>query len=357
MLKKKRIALTLAAALVGSAAVLPSAPYSVSAATSDSSVIATISAALEQKKTTFTVKMGSAQYSRLNSLLDGASVKAEPYTRYTLDRIDTRASVTGSSASVRFTVSYLENKQQTEYVTAQAKATLKTIIKPGMTAEDKVKVIHDYIVKRFAYDDSMTRYSAYEGLTKGTTVCQGYTLLGYRMLTLAGIPTRIVEGEAGGQNHVWNKVKLDGSWYNLDMTWDDPTPDRKDEISYTYYLVTDKLLARDHTWTRTHVPTATTDYRAKLTEKAKTSAKSRNLLASIGGEMTSTTSALQQKVLKAIERRSGDLSVTHDFGSASPRSELNRIMKACLATAAEQVGYAFKVADNGTAVIIFTFEY
>ena len=24
-------------------------------------------------------------------------------------------------------------------------------------------------------------------------------------------------------NHMWNKVKVDGKWYNLDLTSDDPT--------------------------------------------------------------------------------------------------------------------------------------
>lgn len=357
LLKKKRISLILTAALIGTSAALPSIPYTAAAATSDASVIASITSAFEQKKTTFTVKMSSSQYTRVNSLLDGATVKSEPYTRYTLDRIDTRANIIGSRASVRFSVDYLENKKQTDYVTAHAKAALKTIVKTGMGQEEKVKVIHDYIVKRLAYDESLTRYSAYEGLTQGTTVCQGYALLGYRMLTLAGIETKIVEGTAGGQNHVWNKVKLDGRWYNIDMTWNDPTPDRKNEVSYTYYLVTDKLLARDHTWTRKNDSAAVSDYRSLLAQKAKTSAKYRNLLTAIGGEMTSTTASLQQKALKAIANRSAGLSVTHDFGSSSPRSELDRIMKACASTSVDQVGYAYKLADNGTAMIIFTFMY
>lgn len=356
-MKKKRIALYLAATLVGTSAVMPVAPRAAIAASSDTTIVSSITAAFEQKKTTLTVNMTSSQLSRINSLLDSASAQSDPYARYTLDRVDTEYSVRGSKATVRFTISYLENKQQADYVTAQAKATLKTIVKAGMSEEEKVKVIHDYIVKKFAYDESMTRYSAYEGLTKGTTVCQGYALLAYRMLSLAGIENHIVEGVAGGQAHVWNKVKVDGKWYNIDMTWDDPTPDRKNEVSYSYYLVTDKLLARDHTWTKNNLPAATADYRTLLAQKAKNSAKYRNLLAAIGGEITASTATLKQKVLSSIATGKAELTVQHDFNSTSPKAVLDQIMKACKETGIQNVRYGYQIADNGMAIIKFAFDY
>ncbi|NGZ75433.1 transglutaminase domain-containing protein [Saccharibacillus alkalitolerans] len=356
-MKKKRIALFLSAALIGSSAILPAAPRTAAAASSDASVIASIASAFEQKKPTLTLQISSSQLSRINGMLDSASAKAEPYARYTLDRVDTQYSRSGSRATVLLKISYLENKQQADYVIAQSKAVLKTIIKPGMGQEEKVKAIHDYIVKRFAYDESMTRYSAYEGLTKGTTVCQGYALLAYRMFTLAGIETRMVQGVAGGQDHVWNKVKVDGRWYNIDLTWDDPTPDRKNEVSYSYYLVTDKLLARDHTWKTTHYPAAVTDYRTILAQKAKTSAKHRNILASIGGEVTSTTAALQQKALAAIASKKQSLTILHDFGSSSPKAQLDRILRACLDTEASRISYGYQIADNGMSTVKFMFTY
>ncbi len=357
MLNKKRLPLTLTAALISAAILLPVAPHTASAAASDASVIAFITASLEQKKPTFVLNMSLSQFARVNRLLDSAAVKSGPYTRYTLDRIQTRAKINGSKASVTFSALYLESKQQADYVIAQAKATLKTLIKPGMSQDEKVKVIHDYIVTRLAYDESLTRYSAYEGLTQGTTVCQGYTLLGYRMLTLAGIETRIVEGDADGISHVWNKIKLDGRWYNLDMTWDDPTPDQKNEVSYTYYLVNDKTLDRNHNWKKTNVPAAVSDYRSLLAKKAETSSQHRNLLDAIGGEMTTTTASLQTKVLAAIDNQTAQLEVMHDFGSLSPKSQLDRIMKACLDTPVSEVNFAYKVASNGTAIIRFSFTY
>lgn len=41
-------------------------------------------------------------------------------------------------------------------------------------------------------------------------------------------------------------MKLDGQWYNLDCTWDDPVPDQPGVVIYTYYNLTDDQLAVDH---------------------------------------------------------------------------------------------------------------
>ncbi|WP_167693430.1 DUF5050 domain-containing protein [Sporosarcina ureae] len=58
-------------------------------------------------------------------------------------------------------------------------------------------------------------------------------------------------------NHGWNKVKIDNVWYNLDSTWDDPVPDRKGKVGYGYFLVSDKQLAKTHSWNNTGLPKAT----------------------------------------------------------------------------------------------------
>ena len=45
------------------------------------------------------------------------------------------------------------------------------------------------------------------------------------------------------QNHIWNAVKIDGKWYHLDLTWDDPvTSDGSDVLEYNFFLITTKEL-------------------------------------------------------------------------------------------------------------------
>ena len=79
--------------------------------------------------------------------------------------------------------------------------------------------------------------SAYDNLINRSSVCQGYALITYKMMKEAGIDCRIVTGEGKGVSHAWNIVKLDGLWYNIDCTWDDPVaPDNKPHLEYTYFL-------------------------------------------------------------------------------------------------------------------------
>ena len=101
-----------------------------------------------------------------------------------------------------------------------------------------MKTIHDYIVDRLEYDTDLENFSAYDGLFNNSTVCNGYALLYYKMLTEAGIPCKVITGLAetdGVQTlHAWNIVKLKNKWYFVDPTWDDPIGGTR--IYYDYFL-------------------------------------------------------------------------------------------------------------------------
>ncbi|WP_416294007.1 transglutaminase domain-containing protein [Paenibacillus illinoisensis] len=201
---------------------------------------------------------------QLQSSIDEA-MTSDPYIQYTVKSYAFNYKGSNVSAEVHVNLSYRETKEQTDYVNRKVTHVLKEIITPGMTNHEKVKAIHDWIVLHLAYDTSLQKYTAYDGLVTGSTVCQGYSLLAYRMLEQVGIENRIVEGTAGDQLHAWNIVKLDGKWYHMDTTWDDPTPDRKGKVSHNYYLLSDDEMARDHIWTgKGKYPTASAPYREAL---------------------------------------------------------------------------------------------
>ena len=50
-------------------------------------------------------------------------------------------------------------------------------------------------------------------------------------------------------NHVWNAVNINGTWYHLDLTWDDPiTNTGENLLKYDFYLITtDRLLLIEQT--------------------------------------------------------------------------------------------------------------
>ena len=127
----------------------------------------------------------------------------------------------------------------------------------GLSDEAKVKKIHDYICKNVDYDYQTYRrnidgvridygidnYSSYDVLfdtedqATGAkyVVCTGYAGLFLRLAKKANVDVKLVTGKAYGAlatNHVWNIVKINGQWYQIDCTWDGLTQD----ITYDYYL-------------------------------------------------------------------------------------------------------------------------
>ncbi|BBK99322.1 S-layer homology domain-containing protein [Bacillus anthracis] len=177
--------------------------------------------------------------------------------------------LSGSPGNYTFTlkITYRETKEQTEYVMKQAKAIVSSITQVGMDDHEKVKAIHDYVVKHISYDTSYKAYTAYEALVNRSAVCQGYALLTYQLLKEAGIENHFVVGTGDGQPHAWNLVKIENKWYHLDTTFDDPVPDEQGRVTYSYFNLSDEQIARNHEWNRGGYPQATTNYYSTLTNK------------------------------------------------------------------------------------------
>ncbi|KYZ67762.1 S-layer homology domain-containing protein [Bacillus sp. GZT] len=189
------------------------------------------------------------------------------YTNY--NRSNVSYGLNGSPGNYTFTlkITYRETKEQTEYVMKQAKAIVSSITQVGMDDHEKVKAIHDYVVKHISYDTSYKAYTAYEALVNRSAVCQGYALLTYQLLKEAGIENHFVVGTGDGQPHAWNLVKIENKWYHLDTTFDDPVPDEQGRVTYSYFNLSDEQIARNHEWNRGDYPQATTNYYSTLTNK------------------------------------------------------------------------------------------
>ena len=129
---------------------------------------------------------------------------------------------------------------------------LKLIVKDSMTDYDKELKIHDYIVSNceYGYVDTAKKYAyrAYGVLVNQKAVCNGYAEAMALLLTCAGVENRIINGYADDEPHAWNLVSIDGKWYQVDATWDDPLPDRGDFAGHMYFNVTDEIMDERHDW-------------------------------------------------------------------------------------------------------------
>ncbi len=135
-------------------------------------------------------------------------------------------------------------------------AIIDEIVHPEMAEVQKFKAIYDYIMHTVKYDyealENHTEGSVLDqqpigALKSGLAVCGGYAHTLELLCVLADIDCIYITGFAGtggqGGLHAWNKVKIDGQWYNVDVTWDDS---EYGQYTYDYFLVSDQKFYINH---------------------------------------------------------------------------------------------------------------
>ena len=101
--------------------------------------------------------------------------------------------------------------------------------------------VHDYLAVYGDYDETLNITTGYDLLKTGQTVCSGYTEVYRELMKMAGIPCVSVVSEK--MAHTWNLVQLDGKWYHVDVTWDDPVPSIQGRARHDYFLLTDEEIS------------------------------------------------------------------------------------------------------------------
>ncbi len=154
-------------------------------------------------------------------------------------------------------------RMKANYETAVSKAL--AVIQSGMTNAEKALAIHDYLVLNAKYDyenqSAQLSQTAYGILVLGTGVCGGYSLAYKDLLSRLEIP--VIKVTSISMSHAWNMVYLDGSWYHVDTTWDDPVCltsngwlnndyDLEGRVGHTYFLLSDSAISspdlNHHDW-------------------------------------------------------------------------------------------------------------
>ena len=200
--------------------------------------------------------------------------------------------LSGAREGIHYFLCQQNSRQMVARMTKKADQVLSQIISDNMTDKQKLRAIHDYIVKNCDYDvgnalsitykgkkyvnknPSGTNCStAYGALIEKKAVCEGYSHLFNLLSRRAGIPSVMVAGSTEAGLHAWNLVKIHGKYRYIDTTWDDPVHMDKfnpkkpfaiiknKKVYSNYFLVTDKKLKKDHRFVyKNHVSQYNQDY-------------------------------------------------------------------------------------------------
>lgn len=250
-------------------------PLSAMASEQSSRVEQTLLAHLEARQPSFALLIPENDLQNMSTIIH-AMLKNHTYLALDISSWRYFAHSFGVYSMVTFTVKYRESKAEYQAVLQGVHYVVQHyILKPGMDAYAKEKAIHDYVVLNVSYDQSLTHYTAYDALYDRTATCQGFAMLTDRLLRAAGFKDIILSGTAvdslGRAAHAWNEVKVDGNWYQLDTTWDDPIPFVKGRVLYDYFNLTNAQMGRNHFWNHAGLPIADTNYLAQLQASHKAS--------------------------------------------------------------------------------------
>lgn len=137
--------------------------------------------------------------------------------------------------SIHYKESAADIQRKQNEIIAKGKEVVASIIKQGMSDDEKRKAIYDYLNDNAKYDDAALEnaeqnnfknvdaqfndsFTTYGILVKGVGVCASYASV-YKLLSdLSGLESIVVTGTSSGVPHAWNKVKIGNEWLHVDAT-------------------------------------------------------------------------------------------------------------------------------------------
>ena len=150
---------------------------------------------------------------------------------------------------------------------------ISNVVPAGGSDYDRELAVHDWMIAHGRYDNNTLSQlpdfqenpnndNPYGFLVDGVGICLGYTRTFQLFMDLLGIECITVEGTAYNYtaDHAWNQVRLDGEWYCVDVTWDDPTTSGtvSERNAHRFFNVTSEHMRNtNHQWDEVSVPEAT----------------------------------------------------------------------------------------------------
>lgn len=145
------------------------------------------------------------------------------------------------------------------YLTSRVKEIKDKYLSNAASILEKEYIIHDYLLENCTYDTSsniqISSHTSYGALLSGKAVCDGYAKAAKLLFNECGIDSGIVTSDS--MNHAWNYIKMNGYYYFVDITWDDPVPETY-VSRYSYFnRNTNEMIKGNHTWVAGNYPSST----------------------------------------------------------------------------------------------------
>lgn len=158
------------------------------------------------------------------------------------------------STMVELVPEYLFTKDKIKEHRQAMQSRVKKLALQAAKLDEKGKelFIHDFIVNNVKYDKLKKEYSheIIGALGNGVAVCEGMAKAVKILCDELGIWCIVALSEANPDKgikyrHAWNVIRIDGTYYHLDTTFDN-TLSKGDVVRYDYVNLSDKQVFRDH---------------------------------------------------------------------------------------------------------------
>lgn len=117
----------------------------------------------------------------------------------------------------------------------------------SMETAEKIRAVHDRIILKTDYvsTNSPSDHIPLTLLSENRGVCQSYSCVFNHAMLALGVESLFLMSTT----HAWNAVRVNGKWYYVDVTWDDPVGGDPDTTRYTYFLIAPSDFSSDHNMT------------------------------------------------------------------------------------------------------------
>ncbi len=161
----------------------------------------------------------------------------------------------GGDYKIGITINRAYTQDEINEINNKVDKILNENVNNNMPPKEKIRAIHDYIINHTEYDklkyenkndDTYKSNTAYGVLIEGYGTCNGYA----DAMEIFLDKMNVINYKISNEEHIWNLVYLDGKWYHLDLTWDDPISDININRD-TYFLISTKTLEKINDGTHT----------------------------------------------------------------------------------------------------------